>query len=714
MIRNFFVFVLLFTYANDLFANEESDHADSEEQPQYIEEVIVYADLLARNTVDVPSSVSIVNDDQILEETAIHLEEILKLTPNVNFASGASRARFIQIRGIGERSQFLEPWNPSIGILLDGMDISDIGAMGLLFDIQQIEILRGPHGTSHGSNALGGLVNMRSKSVGEKPNGRIDTGVGAYNHRHFNFAFGQPITDSFGLRISLAHNRSNGYVENDFLDRNDTNNLDEQMIQLRLEWTTENGEELALQIGQADIDNGYDAFSLDNNRTTFADNPGEDSQLSQYFLFTSEGSFLDTELDYSSYVSFVQSELSYGYDEDWTYTGFHPYGYSSVDEYRRERQGVNYDLRLLSNSREGAGIRGLEWVAGLSLARRGVDLVREYTYSGLFTSYDYWNRVGVYGSASISLTSQTSIGLGARVESRELEYDHLEETPDGSNSAGFTYYEVSNNETSFGANVVVSHARSDFNTWFMKLSRGFKSGAFNTDGSLPLDLIAFDPEQLISFEIGNRYNYDRGWLSVVGFAMFRQDVQVSTYRSVLRSDGSTEFVQYIDNVARGSNSGIEIETEYAVNQHTHVRASIGLLRTDFGLAGNDRIVYQLAGAAIPRDEQAHAPSYQFSIGINRQFRDLHNVGISLDGKSAFYASSSHDVQIGDYIVANVRYSFDFSKGTTVSVWVKNLFNEAYHTRGFFFGNDPRKDYVAQAYTQLAAPRTFGANLVYNW
>ena len=87
---------------------------------------------------------------------AEHLEQLLNLAPNVNLSTGASRGRFVLIRGIGERSQFQEPLNPSIGFIIDGIDFSGLGTAGTLFDVAQVEVLRGPQGALYGRNAVGG------------------------------------------------------------------------------------------------------------------------------------------------------------------------------------------------------------------------------------------------------------------------------------------------------------------------------------------------------------------------------------------------------------------------------------------------------------------------------------------------------------------------------------------------------------------------------
>ena len=80
-----------------------------------------------------------------------------------SFAGGSGRARFFQIRGIGERSQFGDPLNHSVGILIDNVDFSGAGTAATLFDVEQVEILRGPQGTRYGANALAGLINIKTK-----------------------------------------------------------------------------------------------------------------------------------------------------------------------------------------------------------------------------------------------------------------------------------------------------------------------------------------------------------------------------------------------------------------------------------------------------------------------------------------------------------------------------------------------------------------------
>ena len=103
-------------------------------EQQDIEKVTVYGDFHQRALAQLSASASIIDNARIQSRQAEHIEDLLRIAPNVNFATGASRGRFVQIRGIGERSQYAEPINPSVSIMVDDFDFTGLGAAALLFD----------------------------------------------------------------------------------------------------------------------------------------------------------------------------------------------------------------------------------------------------------------------------------------------------------------------------------------------------------------------------------------------------------------------------------------------------------------------------------------------------------------------------------------------------------------------------------------------------
>jgi outer membrane receptor protein involved in Fe transport len=148
------------------------------------------------------------------------VEDVLNLAPNVNISSGASRGQYFQIRGIGERSQFAAPLNPSVGLVIDGIDFSRTGGAATLFDIERVEVLRGPQGTLYGTNGLAGTINLRSKQASKELDMHFESTLATYNTRAVGVAVGGPLVeDSLLGRIAVHTHQSDGYMDNDFLGR---------------------------------------------------------------------------------------------------------------------------------------------------------------------------------------------------------------------------------------------------------------------------------------------------------------------------------------------------------------------------------------------------------------------------------------------------------------------------------------------------------------
>ena len=138
-----------------------------------IEEIVVTADFRARSELELATSVTVMTEAAIKSRSAQHFEELVNVIPNVNYASGSNRARFFQIRGIGERSQFVAPINPSVGFLVDNVDFSGAATIATMMDVEQVEVLRGPQGTRYGANALAGLINVKTKHNNQSQSGAL-------------------------------------------------------------------------------------------------------------------------------------------------------------------------------------------------------------------------------------------------------------------------------------------------------------------------------------------------------------------------------------------------------------------------------------------------------------------------------------------------------------------------------------------------------------
>ena len=670
-----------------LVASAQASEVDQAEAP-VLEEVVVTAEFRPMSAAEVPGSVSVL-DPSASGDSINHLDELLARAVNVNLTSGASRARFFQIRGIGERSQFVEPLNPSVGLIIDGVDLSGLGGAATLFDVQQVEVLRGPQGTLYGANAMAGLINVVTPDVTENLSGFLQVDAGNYSARGAGGVLAGPIGDDVGFRISARTYQDDGFIDNIYLNRDDTNARDERTLRGKLQGRLSEGS-WQLAAGSIDVDNGYDAFSLDNNRNTRSDEPGRDAQESLYLALNATRALSDAVLGEVA-VGWVDSDIAYGYDEDWTFGGFHPFGYSSTDFYLRDVETRTADVRLLSAPGRGLVDGTVDWLVGLYALDKEVDFSRDYTFAGgLFSSNYAIDRLALYGELAANLADDMRISVGLRAEQHESSYR---------DSAGVQF---SPDDDLVGGRLLLERSLASGNLLYMSLTRGYKAGGFNTDGSLDADLREFDPESLWNMEVGFKGSLmdERLALSAALFRMQRRDVQISTSITLLREDGSAEFIGYMGNGAKGVNQGLEVEAVLQTTDRLQLTASAGLLDAEFENYING------SGEDLDGRDQAQAPAYHYYFAADYRFTQALRLNISLEGKDDYYFSDGHAERSPSYAVYNgsLRYFVD---AWELSAWGRNLSDKDYFVRGFSFPNDPRDGYTATRWTQLGSPRQFG-------
>lgn len=710
--------LLLASFTANVSANANTS-ANNETNTTALEIITVTSDFRQQNLLKTPASLSVLTDIEIKQRNAQHLEELITVSPNVNFASGSQRARYYQIRGIGERSQFKEPINPSVGMIIDGVDFTGIGSIASLFDVQQAEIFRGPQGTRFGANALAGIINITTNAPTDEFEGAIKVDAGNYDSYGLGLALSGPASDAVNYRLAANQYNSDGFIDNTYLNKSDTNNRDETTVRGKLSIAASQALTIDLAAFYFDFDNGYDAFSLDNTRETLSDQPGVDSQKTSAFSadFTYQG-FESFTL--KALVSTAESDLDYGYDEDWAYGEYEwrsddpiytpdpcitptgcladADGYSSTDYYFRDKSTQTIELRALSNKGNELFNGTTAWTTGIYFKQDDEDLQRQYTYlDNDFTSTFDTQSIAVYGQLDSQLNDKWSLTTGLRVEQRSADYV---------NSDGFI---DSPDDTMVGGKLVLSYQQNDDSFWYGSINRGYKAGGANTDGTLPNDLRIFESEYLLNYELGYKVSLldNSAFIRTAVFYMDRTDVQVKSSKTITRENNSSEFISYLGNAATGSNMGIEIEANWQVNDLIELYGSLGLLDTEF----NDFI--NAEGVSLSGREQAHAPNYQFNLGMNIMPNEHWLINVSVDGKDEFYFSDSHNEKSESVALLNASVAY-LADDYQVRVWARNLTDENYTNRGFYFGNDPRDGYAAKQYTQLAEPLVFGITLDYQF
>ncbi len=667
---------------------------------EVLEEIIVTADYRERAVADLPVVISILDQRTINEVAAQHFEELIQLVPNLNWSGDGHRARYFQIRGVGELAQYQGAPNPSIGFIVDDIDFSGIGTIGTLFDIDHIEVLRGPQGTRYGANALGGLIYMQSTDPGDSFEGRIRLSAGDDDAFGGGIAVGGPIGEKgAGYRLSVHHYQSNGFRSNPYLGKNDTNGRDETSLRGRFVWSAGDNWSFKLTGMYTDVDDGYDAFAIDNTLIVLSDKPGKDAQRSvgASFNIDWDGS---SRFRITSVSSIAKSDIDFSFDADWgNDDAWAPVLYDFVSLNDRERMTLNREIRFMS--KEAGRIFGgsTDWLVGFYINRLDEDLSTinqgEYFDPGSNFADSLNDRLdsefgaistAVFGQLEFYVSEVGRLSIGARFEWREVDYF---------DSSGLS---LAPSENMVGGELAYTHKFSKDVTGFATVSRGYKGGGFNI-GFVPPGRREFGGESMWNFETGVRASLADDRLRVGGslFYNIRGDQQVETSFQLNPNDPAS-FVFFTDNAASGRTVGLEADVRWQATDALEVFANVGLLDAKF-----DEFVTPQVNAS-GRD-QAHAPSYTYALGGVYRHESGWFMRVDISGKDQFFFDVSHDQVSEAYSVTNARLGYE-TEDWTAQLWMRNAFDKRFAVRGFFFGNEPPL-FPPTLYIRQGDPRQIG-------
>ena len=192
-------------------------------------------------------------------------------------------------------------------------------------------------------------------------------------------------------------------------------------------------------------------------------------------------------------------------------------------------------------------------------------------------------------------------------------------------------------------------------------------------------------------------------ISTVIFYSDRDDQQVLISTQVDPSDPNT-FSFLTQNAAEGTNHGLELNIDLQPNEVLNIFARFGLLKTKIK---NWQSRPDLEGRA-----QAHAPEKSYAFGLNWLISDQASLSIDIVGKSSFYYSDSHNNKSKSYSLTNMSYDY-FVDSWTYTIWARNVFDEYYSTRGFYFGNEA-PDFIDTLYERHGDPRHIGISVRYDF
>ncbi|KMT64876.1 TonB-dependent receptor [Catenovulum maritimum] len=675
------------------------------EDTQNIEVIEVKGEFKTLNLKSTPASIGIIGSEAIDRKSATHLEEILTSAANLNFAGGTSRARFFQIRGLGAQGEYFAPVNYPVGLYIDDIDFSVMASGATLFDVNQVEVFRGPQGTRFGANALAGLIYLKSNAPTNTASGKLKLGVGNYNTKEIGLAYSNGLTKDLSYRVSAHQFKNDGFIRNDYLKAEDTNNRDELSLKGTLRFSPSADFVWDLNLYHINIDNSYDAFSLDNTRVTYSDQPGRDAQKSNAISSNLKIKLSDS-ASFQSIFTYAESEIAYEFDIDWSYIGIAPgWEYSQYEQNLRDKSNYTGEFRFMS---EEAGLifnDTTSWVIGAYYQKSEDELNHRYTKFDIDTetpSYTYFDsnfeneKQALFVQTNSQLSANFDLSVGFRYEQHQMTFadsNKITASPD---------YNMLGGKVSLGYKLT-----QDLYAYGL-VSRGYMTGGVSLDANLTQQERTFEPEFLWNYETGLKYQNESLFVRLAAFYMDREAAQITRNKVITNEDNSSTFIPYTTNAETGFSKGLELETNWFATNALEMYLNLGYLVAEF-----ENLPAEGDFAAIEAGEFSQTPTYTLNLGLNLSITDQLWLNLELDRKDEFRFSDDHDTMSLSKNLVNASLNIEFD-ALTVKVWGRNLFDQDTYTQGFSFPNDPRTEYPEQSWVQYGEPRVFGVTAEYSF
>ena len=660
--------------------------------------IIVTGDIWDSELQQSTASITVLDSERLKYSGTQHFSDLINTIPNMSWSASSSRPRYIQIRGIGENSQFEgETPDSSVRFIVDDLDFTGLGTIGNLFDTQQVEILRGPQAGAFGVNAAGGVVKIVTNNPTSFWTGQSEGSLGNDSLLAGGFAIGGPLLENdpeqMTFRFSLYQLQQDGFRDNKFLGKNDTNERDEFNTRLKIRWIANEDWQWDATLFYADTNNGYDEWTLDNTRfDTFSDYLGRDEQESFAASLRGNWTSLDN-VEVTTITSLTDTESLNSFDGDWANPVDKPLTYSGFLATNRQRLRWSEEIRFDSVEKEDAYGFIDRWTTGIYFE----EFREDTSYNGYYAGDTHYetHTLSFYGQGVHLFDADTRLTLGLRTEKYNLDTVVDYEDP--------SFLQTDNNPSFddwlFGGKITLEHNLSNSSSTFASITKGYKAGGVNIFPGLEENFAtSYNTEDLWNYELGLRSNLLQGALlsQITLFYLDRENAQLRSSAGV-----GVDFTYGTTNAGDATHYGAELESTWFINKNWSISAGIGLLDTE------------LDSSSV---ELSSAPSHTYNARIDYISNNGFFANLEVTGSDEFFESNNpdnRDQRIRTaFTVFNAALGYRY-ENWTLTLWGRNLFDEEYEKRVFFFANEG-PNYNSARYENPSDPVQFGATLNYYW
>lgn len=720
---------------------QQADTEAADEEVLVLDEVVVTAAKRAQALEDVPIAITVIDRETIEKGRGRTLHDLQQLVPN--FALNRSGTVYMDIRGVGGGGRNIG-FEPRAGVYLDGIYVGQSQALKMpLFDIAQVEVLRGPQGHLFGRNTVAGAVNITTEAPSPVFDSRLRTVVGNSGTYEFYGSVTGPLGDGVAGKLAASYETRDGFTRNRF-DGSDLDDL--QRFSTRGQLSFEVGDQLTVDV-YGDYSDTDEKSVQGEPITGFFDRPVPGVPLPRF-----EVNFNTTPI-FNATLYGGSVNATYRMDGGRTLTSIS--GYRDITQRRQGdidyspddilRSNFHEDFRQFSQElRMASPDEGrARYVFGLYYLSEDVDSDRRATVgrdmhviapmpAGFpFPFFPVGRAFGVtagsvvpvianvktesyavFGAFDYDLTERLTLNLGARYTD---ETKDLLMNLDGRLSGRFLIGTLNNfrdnrSDAAFNPTAGLTFALGEHVNVYAKYASAFKSGGWNVDW-LNRGQVAdpagfdFDTETVDGYEIGLKGVAMDGRLrfDMAGFYNQFDDFQV--FQFVALGGGVT--VLQLRNAAEVETQGVEFSTSFQAGENLRLSGNFGYVDATFtrfpggGPGGAD-----LSGNELP------APDFTTAFTVDYGMRLP-----ALAGRLDFYGEYSHRgghfagiendpvfQRIGSRNLVNARLGYSHDSGDYgVSLWARNLFDEDYLDGRF-------RDFLGNQVVQPGEPRSYGIEL----
>jgi len=555
--------------------------ADTAPQPTASEEIVVTARKREENLQEVPVAVSVVTADKLEESATADISELQTQVPNLAVYQGRNQSTTLTafLRGIGQADPL---WgvDPGVGLYIDDVYIArPQGALLDVYDVERIEVLRGPQGTLYGKNTIGGAIKYVSRPLTDKPSGAISVSGGTQSNLDLRASLGGAlIPGKLRGKIAVASLQHSGYGTN-LLTGRDVSDRKTLAARAGLDWIVSDKTKVQFSGDYTKDDaepKGYQRLAANPLCPAFGVTcaPNNDRWDTQSGLAPLNGteamggavvvsSKINDLWNFKSISAYRESDSENNIDFDTTPARIVDVIATYYDHQLSQELQFVYD-----NGQKISGVFGAYYLDG-----EAGGLVKNIFLNRIFGTTDgktLTDSIAVFGDGSYRLTNATTLNGGLRV---------TRETKNGiAFNAGYTddtfhtvnavtaNYDKKKTFNSIAPKLGVDHKFSDDVMGYVSLSRGFKSGGFNVRAQatvFPQSAEPFKDEVLDVGEVGlkSRLADGRVVLNTAVFYGKYKDIQVSTFTAYDSNNDGVEdaFFGNFVNAGNATLKGAEVE-----------------------------------------------------------------------------------------------------------------------------------------------------------